>query len=644
MSKSYAVFVLIIGIILADTTYAGVLTLNNNKIQNFQQLQMKYSPGARFKNPAGLKAFIYVFNDNRALPNAIEVPLTYNAKEKVCTGSYLVPGEAVFGMIKIYASDGFSEIFDNNKSDYWDFIVVDSAGKAVRGANLKAGVSYMGSLPEHCRRRADFRKAIEYLEAEIKLYPDNIQAQIGLASLKFDLRKSTREEFETELKKFAAMKYNDNNEPEVRALCRALRAINQSDKADKIENDFANKHNESEVAEEKLLELLNQAKSLEEFTKISLQFFEHYPNSSSRDRIFAAFVNAYLQIDDLDGLYKQLNLIDNLPPFVHSMIASSIYKTAELMPGFKKSERLDSAMKIFAFMEKEYTKDNNFGGWRKPYYYTPSEWLLDREVTFGSLLETAGNLALEKENSEILAVDYFERAFQLMRARAGEPLYQSLIKTYETVKNFGKSMEYANLAVENSIAGADLLLLHKGAFALAHPERTDYPVYLDSLQKIAKNKRIETLKYQKLGLPPITFVARTLEGKIIDSYDNSGKNFILLFFSSWCEPCKSIFPAFEQLYNKYKDSTDIVIAAVDLWEKDKDGENEVLDMMVEGGYNFEVYFDDTGVVSSRFGITGLPTIVYLDTASALQFKDEGFINAETFLTGAEDRLILLKEK
>lgn len=628
---------------IAAISNAGELTLSNNLPRAFSQIQIKYKPDARFSNPSALKAFIYVFSEDKALPNAVEISLSYNEKEKTAAGSYLVPGEAIFGMLKIFQGGNFDDIYDNNKNQYWDFIVTDTSGKAVRGANLKSGISYMGSLPEHCRRRADFRKAQEALEEECKLYPDNVQAQIGLASLKFDLRRITRDEFEKAMGKFVEMPYNEDNELEMRSVCRALRAINKGNRADKIENDFANKHNKSEIAEEKLLGLLNQAKSLEQFTKISIQFFEHFPNSQNRDKIFSAFVNAFLQIEKLDELKKQLLTIDNPPPFVFAMLAKSISEKPELMPGRRKSERITEALNIFASISNDNTQSNFFGSPRKPYYYTTSEWLRDREVTFGSLMEIAGNIALEGENLEAVAADYFERALWLMRSKAGAPLFESLIIVNEELKDFEKSMNFADMAILNSIFDGNIPRLHQRAFVLAYPEKApNYDFAIDSLKILAKNKRLLRLRFDKMELPPVSFVARTLDGKIIDSYDYASKNIILVFFSSWCEPCKSVFPALEQLRKKYADTSDILIAAMSIWEKDKDGEKEVLDIMVDGGFNFDVYFDDTGALSSRFGITGLPTIVYLDKRGAYQFKEEGIINTDSFLIGAEDKLEILR--
>tara|TARA_B110000444_G_C18709238_1_gene532903 strand:- start:99 stop:713 length:615 start_codon:yes stop_codon:yes gene_type:complete len=49
------------------------------------------------------------------------------------------------------------------------------------------------------------------------------------------------------------------------------------------------------------------------------------------------------------------------------------------------------------------------------------------------------------------------------------------------------------------------------------------------------------------------FILSNLEGKEVTLYEMKGKVIILNFWATWCGPCRQEIPAFNRLYEKYKD-------------------------------------------------------------------------------------------
>lgn len=89
-----------------------------------------------------------------------------------------------------------------------------------------------------------------------------------------------------------------------------------------------------------------------------------------------------------------------------------------------------------------------------------------------------------------------------------------------------------------------------------------------------------------------------------------GKPVILNFWATWCGPCKSELPAFQQAYENYGD--DVCFMIVDLVsgrEETKAGAMEYLDAQ---GYTFPAYFDEDQQASMVYNLSAIPATVVIN--------------------------------
>lgn len=127
------------------------------------------------------------------------------------------------------------------------------------------------------------------------------------------------------------------------------------------------------------------------------------------------------------------------------------------------------------------------------------------------------------------------------------------------------------------------------------------------------NKKAENNKDDKdtgnTEVPPLDYVLKDQNGNSISFKDYRGKVIFLNFWATWCPPCQKEMPHIQSLYEKYKDSDDVVVLTVVYPPGEKNGEQSVYDFLKEHDYTMPVLFDMDGALSRDFGIVSYPTTI-----------------------------------
>ena len=106
--------------------------------------------------------------------------------------------------------------------------------------------------------------------------------------------------------------------------------------------------------------------------------------------------------------------------------------------------------------------------------------------------------------------------------------------------------------------------------------------------------------------------------------DLEGKIVVLKFWATWCPPCIEEFPHFVELLEAYEGDEDVVFLTVATAGSPRE---EVAQQIEEGGLAFPILFDDQGL-ALEYEILAYPTTLYLDRSGIIQFKREGFEEAD----------------
>lgn len=110
--------------------------------------------------------------------------------------------------------------------------------------------------------------------------------------------------------------------------------------------------------------------------------------------------------------------------------------------------------------------------------------------------------------------------------------------------------------------------------------------------------------------PAKDFTLTNWEGEKANLKDFAGKPVILNFWASWCPPCQSEMPYFQEAFLEHGDEVSFIMA--DLVDGSRETESAARRFIAEKGYTFPVYFDFTGKAATDYGVMSIPTTFFID--------------------------------
>lgn len=121
------------------------------------------------------------------------------------------------------------------------------------------------------------------------------------------------------------------------------------------------------------------------------------------------------------------------------------------------------------------------------------------------------------------------------------------------------------------------------------------------------------------------------EGNTVKLSDFLGKPVVLNFWASWCSPCKREMPDFQKVWEEMgEDVTFLMLNATDGGRETLETAKAFLD---EQDFSLPAYFDTTQEASYTYGVTSLPTTLFLDKDGYLIAGAKGMIDEETLRKG-----------
>ena len=129
------------------------------------------------------------------------------------------------------------------------------------------------------------------------------------------------------------------------------------------------------------------------------------------------------------------------------------------------------------------------------------------------------------------------------------------------------------------------------------------------------------------------FTVYDREGNTVHLSDFLGKPVVLNFWASWCGPCKSEMPDFEEIYKEYGENIHFVM--VNLTDGDRETMDTATTFLDNSGYTFPVYYDKDIDAAYAYQVYGIPVTYFINAKGHLIAQGSSALDAETIKRGIE---------
>ncbi|MCG8414300.1 MAG: TlpA family protein disulfide reductase [Pseudomonadales bacterium] len=102
-----------------------------------------------------------------------------------------------------------------------------------------------------------------------------------------------------------------------------------------------------------------------------------------------------------------------------------------------------------------------------------------------------------------------------------------------------------------------------------------------------------------------------------------GKTLYVDFWASWCAPCLTSLPLYNEMYHKYKDQG-LEVIAISVDNPAEDG----LDFLEDTPLDFLIPSDPEGNAAEAFGVIGMPSSYLISPDGEVKLVHMGFRNGD----------------
>jgi thiol-disulfide isomerase/thioredoxin len=538
--------------------------------------------------------------------------------------SFKIENDDNFILFKLI--DGQGNIYNNNE-EYWQ-VNVFKKNIPKLNSKLNEAITYLGAGSSNYSRTPSFKKINNALVSETENYSNNVRANIAYETLKLDFKLIDFNEYKSNIEEILNTKININDEQTVRSVITALNSINEAERAIKLEEQFIDNVENTELRREYELDDISLADDYDDFVKKSIEYLNRYNDLDKTELVYKSFAYSHTQLKEYyDKLYDEVEKLSFKSAILYKYIALGLLKNNDLETELSNEKYIKD---IEINLKNAFSKVNYLDS-IKPIDLSSIEFDEYKDKIRSDLFLISYRLDLLKNDSSSAFQSVYE-AINKAPYQMNDRLYNEAVKLSSKFGSSSNIKEIIRQAYFNDVISSDL---EESIFEIIN-SKSD--INLDFVNEILDEKQNNLKKNIKNNIvsEDISGIVKSLNGKYKNLSDMGSQIYIISLTSTWCDVCEETFPILNNIKNKYDD---VELLGISVWG-DEDEENQLVKIINENNIEYEYYMDNTDVIPRKFDLFGFPTILIVDTNNKLRYTVRGF-NSEESLENTIDIVIEL---
>ncbi len=138
---------------------------------------------------------------------------------------------------------------------------------------------------------------------------------------------------------------------------------------------------------------------------------------------------------------------------------------------------------------------------------------------------------------------------------------------------------------------------------------------------------------QENVVPAPDFTVYDIDGNPVKLSDYFGKPIVLNFWASWCGPCQSEMPDFQEKF--LETGEQITFLLVNMTDGSRETVEKASGFIADRGYTFPVFYDTESSAAIAYGVYSLPTTYFIDREGTIVANASGALNEAALQQGID---------